>query len=544
MIKKIGMLFCGLWCSGLLLAQSNIDLRVAVDTTKMRIGEQIHYTLQLKADSTAQVVFPEKAFFAPFEILEESAIDTLRAQSHFLYTKKYALIQFDSGAYWLPPQKVLVNGFSKITDSLLIQVATVPVDTLKQKLFDIKPIADVEQNFDTLTRNITFGVLLVLFLVGLIYAFFFAKKRREERKKKLPPFERAIEELKALEAINPTEQEEYKQYYSRLTDVVRRYLEEEAKISALESTTDELLLKLEALKSSGKLELEKETINNLKSVLQTADLVKFARSTPEMGTTAKDRVLVEGVVIETKEALPEPTPEEIRQREEYKQLLAKKRRKKQWQWSLASFALLLLLSLGVAVGKYGYYPVRDTLLGYPTMQLKNKAWITSQYGTPPVKIATPEVLKRVSSEKGGALRFSSGDYNAPFYIDLVFTQKPPKSNQETPPSEQDQQAQQKEKIQALINAIINDFQSRGAVNILIKEEAVTTLSGLPALKIFGTLDYPKKGQDDRVRCNYITHVFDFEQGGINLTLLYEKEDRYGEEIERRIMDSFELIKEL
>ena len=205
MIKKIGMLFCGLWCSGLLLAQSNIDLRVAVDTTKMRIGEQIHYTLQLKADSTAQVVFPEKAFFAPFEILEESAIDTLRAQSHFLYTKKYALIQFDSGAYWLPPQKVLVNGFSKITDSLLIQVAKVPVDTLKQKLFDIKPIAYVEQNFDTLTRNITFGVLLVLFLVGLIYAFFFAKKRREERKKKLPPFERAIEELKALEAINPTE---------------------------------------------------------------------------------------------------------------------------------------------------------------------------------------------------------------------------------------------------------------------------------------------------------------------------------------------------
>jgi hypothetical protein len=96
----------------------------------------------------------------------------------------------------------------------------------------------------------------------------------------------------------------------------------------------------------------------------------------------------------------------------------------------------------------------------------------------------------------------------------------------------------------LINAIINDFQSRGAVNILIKEEEITTLSGIPALKIFGTLDYPKKGKSKRVRCNYTTHVFDFEQGGINLTLLYEKEDRYGESIEKRVMDSFELIKEL
>ena len=117
-----------------------------------------------------------------------------------------------------------------------------------------------------------------------------------------------------METITPSLQEEYKHYYSRLTDVVRRYLEEEAKISALESTTDELMIKLESLKKSGQLELERETIKNLKTVLQTADLVKFARSTPEFGSTSKDRELVEGVVIETKEALPEPTPEEIRER--------------------------------------------------------------------------------------------------------------------------------------------------------------------------------------------------------------------------------------
>ena len=170
--------------------------------------------------------------------------------------------------------------------------------------------------------------------------------------------------------------------------------------------------------------------------------------------------------------------------------------------------------------------------------------MNSQYGTPPVKISTPEVLRRVESEKGGALRFSSGNYDAHFYIDLVFTQKSPQQGGENTPSKEELEAQQKQNIQKLINEIINYFQSRGAVNILIKEEEITTLSGLPALKIFGTLDYPKKGKNKRVRCNYITHIFDFEQGGINLTLLYEKEDRYGEEIEKRVIDSFELIKEL
>ena len=544
-MKRRPLLFFGLilfFC--IMRGQTAPELNVAVDTTKMRIGEQINYTLQIKADSTANVIFPEQALFAPFEILEESPIDTLRAQSQFLFTKKYALIQFDSGAYWLPPQKVSVDGFVKISDSLLIQVATVPVDTLKQKLFDIKPIVQVEQNFDALTQSLIFGLLVVLILIGLIYSFFFAKKRREESRMKLPPFERAIEELKALESFTPTEQAEYKNYYSRLTDVVRRYLEEEAKITALESTTDELLLKLEALKKSGKLELERETIKNLKSVLQTADLVKFALSTPEFGTTAKDRALVQGIVLETNEALPEPSPEEIREREEYQQLLAKKRRKQQLKWGLVSLLILMVISFGTAVSVYGFYPVRDTLLGYPTIKLKNKEWIISQYGTPPVKIATPEVLRRVKTEMGGALRFSSGDYDSPFYVDLVFTQKPPKQKQEENPTDDEQLAQEKEAVQLLINEIIKDFQSRGAVNILIKEEEFTTLSGIPALKIYGTLDYPKKGKDERVRCNYMTHLFDFDRSGINLTLLYEKEDRYGPEIEKRVMDSFELIKEL
>ena len=544
MTRKILLLWVCLFSVPSLFGQMGYDVQVAVDTTKMRIGEKIEYTLQVKADSTSLINFAEQPFFGPFEVLEESSIDTIKAQSNYFFTKKYALIQFDSGAYWLPPQKVMVNGFSKITDSLLVHVANVPVDTLKQKLFDIKPLAEVAQNFDAIIQSIVYGVLTVLLFLSLIYAFFFAKNRREESKKKLPPFERAIEELKALETFTPSLQEEYKQYYSRLTDVVRRYLEDEAKITALESTTDELLSKLESLKQSGHLELERETIKNLKTVLQTADLVKFARSTPEFGTTAEDRILVQGVVIETKEALPEPTPEEIQKREEYRLLLAKKRRKKQLQWGLASVVILMILSLVIAIGMYGYYPVRDTLVGYPTIQLKNKEWVTSQYGTPPVKISTPKVLRRVKTEKGGRLRFSSGNYDAPFYIDLVFTIKTPKQEGVQASKKENQQDQQKEKVQELINAIINDFQSRGAVNILIKEEEITTLSGIPALKIFGTLDYPKKGKSERVRCNYTTHVFDFEQGGINLTLLYEKNDRYGESIEKRVMDSFELIKEL
>ena len=71
-----------------------------------------------------------------------------------------------------------------------------------------------------------------------------------------------------------------------------------------------------------------------------------------------------------------------------------------------------------------------------------------------------------------------------------------------------------------------------------------TASGIPALKIFGTLDYPRKGASKRIRNNYTSLIFDFEEGKIELTLMYAKEDRYGKNLEERILNSVELIKEL
>ena len=139
----------------------------------------------------------------------------------------------------------------------------------------------------------------------------------------IPPFERAIKALKELEKRDPKIQEDYKRYYSELTDVVRRYIEEEVNIDALESTSDQLLLKLELQKKHGKLNLEETTIKNLKTVLKTADLVKFARAIPDTGAVKLDRKLLEDVVIETKEVLPQPTIEELKAKKEQEDIKAK-----------------------------------------------------------------------------------------------------------------------------------------------------------------------------------------------------------------------------
>ncbi len=542
-MKKYSWLVLACFMSFSIGAQQQAELKAAVDTTSIRIGEQLNYTLQIKADSTAQVLFPEQPIFAPFELLEESPIDTLRAQSHYLYTKKYALIQFDSGNYFLPQQQVLVDGFSKIADLIPIRVNPVVVDTTKQNLFDIKPLTEVEKNYDALISRILWGLVIGLVCIGIMYTYLFQKRKKELRAQELPPFERAIEELKALESENLSEQEEFKRYYSRLTDVVRRYLEEEAKIDALESTSEELLAKLELRKDAGSLDLDRKTLMSLRAVLQNADLVKFAKSMPEKYTANEDRKAVEHVVIETKEALPEPTEEELREKAAYQEYLAKKRRKEQWIWGSAGVGILAVLSLVVSMLVYGYYPVRDTLFRYPTKVLSGGTWYSSQYGTPPLAIETPEILERISASEEPVQQFRFGSFDSPFYINLSFDFPKQKAGApEAPPA--DPKQADLEKGQELVNSIISSFESAGAVNIFIKNDAVTLPSGLPVAKIYGTLDYPKYQEEQRVRCNFSAYLFAFDQGTILLTLMYEKEDRYGEAIEQRILNSLDLIKEL
>ena len=526
-----------------LMAQNAGEVNVAVDTTRVMIGAQLNFTLQVKADSTAQIVFPEQPLFAPFEILEESAIDTIRAQTHYLFTKRYALIQFDSGSYSLPQQQIFINGFSKITDSIGIEVLNVEVDTLKQNLFDIKPLKLVDKNYDALITKIVWSLLVLFVLIAIIYTYFFQKRRKELREMELAPFDRAIGELKALETEKPSVQEEFKDYYSRLTDVVRRYLEDEAKISALESTSDELLLKLEALKDTGKLELELGTLKSLKTVLKTADLVKFAKELPQYGIANNDRKAVEAVVIETKEALPEPTEEELREQAAYKVLLAKKRRQERLLWGSAGLVILALVTLVTSMAIYGYYPVRDTLLRYPTKTLYSGQWVDSQYGTPPIKIATPDVLERISETEENEVHFIYGDLEQAFYVDVHFAMQPVKGGTTSDPQKADKETEAN-KGQEIINGIIANFESKGAVNILIKDDQITLPSGIEVLKIYGTLDYPKKGESERVRSNYTTLLFAFKEGTISVTMMYAKDDRYGSQIEERIINSLDLIKEL
>ncbi len=101
-----------------------------------------------------------------------------------------------------------------------------------------------------------------------------------------------------------------------------------------------------------------------------------------------------------------------------------------------------------------------------------------------------------------------------------------------------------EETQKIIDKTIDRLKMIGGVNILFNTENFTTLNGLPTLKISGTLDYSKNKSKEKVRSNFTSLIVNYDQGQILITFFYEKNDRYGEKILNKMIDSLELIKEL
>ncbi|WP_299213228.1 DUF4381 domain-containing protein [uncultured Aquimarina sp.] len=519
----------------LLVLSGNISAQVyaGIDSTSIQIGEEIRYKMQVEADSTQIVIFPEGQTFSPLEVIESYKTDTTKSGNRFNLIKEYALTQFDSGSYTIPRQKVMIGDQVFLTDSLIVEVRDVLVDTTKQKMYEIKPLVDVDASFFN-WRKYIWWIIIPILLIGLIaFLLLRRKKRKEAKENELPPYERAILALQRIDASHLLEQDSHKEYYSQLSDTARKYIDEEVYDHAMESTTDELIARLDEEIKTGALNLDKHTIEELKSVLKTADMAKFAKSKPDIGTAKADRNVIERVINETKNAIPEPTEEELLADEEYRKTVAEKKlRRKIIFGSLAGIGVIAI-TLTVFIIVKGYDVVKDSILGHPTKELAETEWISSAYGSPPVTISTPKVLIRnnfqLTEEQKQILKgnetFVYGSLIGNFYITLSTIQY----NQKT---EVD--------LNKVVEGVVGNFESQGAKNITVKDEEYETLAGAKGIKVFGSLEVTNTVTKKEQKSDYLMLNFGESGGFQQIMVVYDKEDRYAKDIAQRIINSVEL----
>ena len=259
------------------MAQNLPKVSAKVDTTKIRIGEQINYQI-IVDDAETAVEFPKLQLdsLGKIEVVESLNIDTLKNR----LIKKYKLTSFDSGRYVIPKQPIYIWNQPYYTDSIAIDVATVAVDTTKQKMYTIKAIQGEPYTFDDF-KPYLWWILGFLLLLGIVLYFILRKKETpEEIEAKIPPYELALQRLRELDDKQLWQKNKVKKYYVELTNIVRSYIEREMNIPALESTTDELLETITDFNTSSSLNIPEQTIIKLRKLLRDADLVKFAKFKP------------------------------------------------------------------------------------------------------------------------------------------------------------------------------------------------------------------------------------------------------------------------
>ena len=276
-------------CSlALLLAFISVNANAQVaagfyfDSTRILIGDPLGVKLSIKQTEGTTVQYPIfKDTLGDFEIIESYKIDTAKVGSEMLFTQRFTVSAYDSGLYSILPQKIYFtkDGLldSTYTDVQFVEVNTLPVDTSKP----IKPIKgplDVKLKLSDYLPYII-GALVALLLALLGWWLYRRYKKKniavpQKEKPKEPAHIWAMKELQKLEQEKVWQKEEVKVYYTRLTDILRMYLEYPFDVLAMESTTDEIRAMI--LRD----EVPEDAQLKLLEILKLADLVKFAKMTP------------------------------------------------------------------------------------------------------------------------------------------------------------------------------------------------------------------------------------------------------------------------
>ena len=304
-----------------LSAAAQATVEATIDSIEILIGQQVEVSVRATAKEGSKVVFPDfrpQQMITPgVEVVSHKDSATVGIDNGMaVFTHKYRLTSFDGKLYYLPPFTVKVNGKTFKSKSLALKVLEVPVDTTKLDQF-YGP-KDVQDNpFEGSDWSAVFW-LSVLMLVVMIVAYWLYLRLRDNKPiiasikivKKLLPHQKALKEIEVIKAEKMVTSENQKEYYTKLTDTLRKSIEERYGFSAMEMTSSEIIDRLTETQ-------DRQALDELRMLFQTADLVKFAKYSTLINENDMNLVNAIEFINKTKlEAQPDQKPEKPQMTEE------------------------------------------------------------------------------------------------------------------------------------------------------------------------------------------------------------------------------------
>ncbi len=492
-------------------------VRSEVDTTSIKVGEQFSYEIIIESDNFLEINFPETFNFSPFTIADEFPSDTNYLKSKKIISKKFNLTHFDQGSFSINPQKLDIGDKIYTTEKIDIDVLTIKVDTVSKKFFDIKEIKFTDDPNSSIFKIIT---PLALFILGCLVLFFIYRSYKKLKSLEFffqTPFEKAVLSLQEIEKSKLDNQKDLKEFYTRLIEIVKRYFEDDSiDPNAMESTSNQLINKLNLLKASKKINLSDNTISSLAEVLENSDLVKFARLEMDQNTITSDQIKIKGIISSAKKSIPnnEEMDNEKRRQEEVRFL--NKLKNKKIRYIISSAITIILTISSIVIFLFGAPKSIESITFNSDKKLLNQDWVESVYTEFNLRLQTPDALVRSSDSLSNDLNYISKNES----ISISLYVKTKTENQD------------------VLNDLLEDFQIRNFKNVITKEEQLELGDGNKANKIFGSFN----DNNINAKKNYSVIIFDFNNNLLFLEMIFEIENNIQSQIIDKVLNSLKFEK--
>ena len=267
--------------ASVLRLSAQVQVEASIDSIQIFVGEQVHVTLSATAKEQSKVEFPQfkpTEYITPgVEVLGAEELETKEQDNGFVTRQMvYTMTSFDDTLYYIPPMKVKIDGKPYESKSLALKVLTIEVDTTNvDQFFGPKDVQDNPFQWSDWSLSFWLSVLMLLLLAAAYYLYLRLRDNKPiithiRVVKRLLPHQKALQQIEQIKADKMVASENSKEYYTKLTDTIRKYIEERYGFNAMEMTSSEIIDHLMATQ-------DENALSELRHLFLTADLVKFAK---------------------------------------------------------------------------------------------------------------------------------------------------------------------------------------------------------------------------------------------------------------------------
>ncbi|MDR3365844.1 MAG: hypothetical protein LBO71_02615 [Prevotellaceae bacterium] len=309
--RKTILLLVALAGATLASAQDDILMKLSLDRDSILVGDQVDMTLQVSYSKSILFSFPTlgDTLMPGIEIVKTSKIDTLRnkkQEDRVNVQRKYTLTSFDGNIIYTLPKIMLTLNRGEAVDTfasneLTLKVALPPMDSTFTPN-DVKPPVEYPITIAEAAPYVGGGILL---LALIAFAVYYISRRSANRplffkpKPKEPAHIIALRALEKLKGEQLWQQGRVKEFHTRISEIIRVYIEDRYSIQAMEQTSEEILRDAELNNLC-----PKEHIDVLREVFYTSDLVKFAKFVPPPNENESCFQLTQQFIEKTKREQP------------------------------------------------------------------------------------------------------------------------------------------------------------------------------------------------------------------------------------------------